>query len=379
MAKFLINNTALRNNGDVALVQSLSNALVRNGHQVMIATSYDNFAQQINVAEGVCPEVAGYKIRYFQHRLLANIAAIFLLLTDKHYRSCDVILGAPGGYINSFYGINWKLTIYRWAKVFGKKTAIYSQSVGPLNAQDKSILQASQRYIDLLVVRDVYSYKAAVDTGFLSENILLTEDAIFLENPVFSTESKSSKIVLFSVRQWTYEARDLNAYITLMCQLVQLVLAKGFRIEFVSTCQGLATYINDAQLAQTIVDNILKENPAADVCVDNTYHTLASLKSKISKSNLVIGTRLHMCLLALTSGIPAFNLSYEVKGQECYKYLGLTAYSIDYNELPTQAIQQLTHFLDNAEEIRVALPSIMQERHQVANDQLVTFLNRLGL
>ena len=257
MAKFLINNTALRNNGDVALVQSLSNALVRNGHQVMIATSYDNFAQQINIAEGVCPEVLGYKIRYFQHRLLANISAIFLLLTDKHYRSCDVILGAPGGYINSFYGINWKLTIYRWAKVFGKKTAIYSQSVGPLNAQDKSILQASQRYIDLLVVRDVYSYKAAVDTGFLSENILLTEDAIFLENPVFSTESKSSKIVLFSVRQWTYEARDLNAYITLMCQLVQLILAKGFRIEFVSTCQGLATYINDAQLAQTIVDKAI--------------------------------------------------------------------------------------------------------------------------
>lgn len=379
MAKFLINNTALRNNGDVALVQSLSNALVRNGHQVLVATSYEDYAKQVDAAEEFCTEVAGYKIRYFQRKLLASSAAIFLLLINKKYRTCDVILGAPGGYINSFYGIGWKLAIYKWAKVFGKKTAIYSQSIGPLNVLDQNILHDSQRYLNLLVVRDDYSYQAAVDAGFHTQNMLLTEDAIFLECPVFSAESVSSKTVLFSVRQWDYEARDLDAYILLVRKLVELVLSRGFRVEFVSTCQGVTGYIDDANLAKTIVNQMLKENPSADVLIDAAYLSLDALKLKISRSHLVVGTRLHMCLLAMTSGVPAFNLSYEVKGRECYKYLGLTAYSIDYNELPTNATQQLLQFLDKETEIRATLPPLMQERHQAANEQLMVFLNKLGV
>lgn len=207
MAKFLINNTALRNNGDVALIQSLSNALVRNGHQVIIATSYSEYAKQIDVAEAFCPDVTGYSKKKFQNNVLANIAAISKFISNKHYRNCDVILGAPGGYVNSFYGIGWKFKIYKWAKFFGKKTAIYSQSVGPLNIVDQEILEASRHYLDFLVVRDKYSSQVAIEAGFDFEKMQMTEDAIFLESPEFSTESQFSKTILFSVRQWSYEDR----------------------------------------------------------------------------------------------------------------------------------------------------------------------------
>jgi polysaccharide pyruvyl transferase WcaK-like protein len=83
--------------------------------------------------------------------------------------------------------------------------------------------------------------------------------------------------------------------------------------------------------------------------------------------------------LALISGVPAFNISYESKGQECYEYLGFKEFSVDYNAEHHVAESRLRKFLDSETAIRNQLPEILQKQNMRAQKDFDSFLSRLGL
>ena len=378
MARFLINNTALRNNGDVALVSALRTALNDRGHSVTIATAHPGHAALNFPASDLRKEVIGYRSPFFQGRTTAHIAAIARMLSAP-YRAADCILGAPGGYLNSYYGFSWKLAIYLWAKrLFRKKTAIYSQSIGPLYGRDAPALRCSANNLDLLVARDLLSFENARSAGLRDGQLLLTEDAVFLTSPRQSTASISSKIVLFSVREWPHDGRNAGQYKELVTSLSRAILSAGFDIVFASTCQGIDGYIDDSNLADEIARPLISEF-GSRLSVKRGRLSLHELSTLIESVHFVIGTRLHMCLLAMLVGVPAFNISYEAKGRECYGYLGLSAYSVDYNSSPDFALGRLAQFMNLLFDIRDSLPPLMNERHHQAHVSLDKFLSKLEI
>lgn len=380
MANIIINTTAVRNNGDVALIFALEAALINRGHSVKFATPHPDVLFQIQGRKNSCREVLGYGFKIFQNRFLSDLSALALLLFSNPYRRSDVIIGAPGGYINSYYGFTWRRAIYRWAHRFGKKTAIYAQSVGPLNEIDYQGLQSFTKNVDLLMTRDELSERTARSAGFTSDRIISSIDGFFLSSPQISPISSSSKTIAISVREWRHDGRNVDRYIDTISQLTEALLTRGFSIEFISTCQGIKNYIDDSQIAARIVNRLqLKHGKETPISVTPHSFSLEELKSRLSGYRIVIGTRLHMCLLALMSGVPAFNISYESKGRECYQYLGLQDYSIDYDTDPTIATQQLAEFLVNESKIREQLPSLMKANHRRAREDFELFAMRLGL
>jgi polysaccharide pyruvyl transferase WcaK-like protein len=86
-----------------------------------------------------------------------------------------------------------------------------------------------------------------------------------------------------------------------------------------------------------------------------------------------------MCLLALQCGVPAFNISYESKGVECYGYLGLERHTVDYNCDADTAAERLGDFLDSEAGIRERLPELIHAQHLRASRDLDSFLARLAL
>jgi polysaccharide pyruvyl transferase WcaK-like protein len=93
---------------------------------------------------------------------------------------------------------------------------------------------------------------------------------------------------------------------------------------------------------------------------------------------MVIGTRLHMCLLALLSEIPAFNISYERKGKEAYNYLKMNNYSCDYNEESSVAMEKFKTFVSEQLNIRKELSHTVYEKHISAQNNLDFFMNSLN-
>ena len=371
----LINNVVPLNNGDVALFYALYSKLIAAGFQVKIATYYYKLAKELYPNLPFVEEIGQHKI-FMKLPFLKPLLLPLLFFFSKHYREADVIVGTPGGYINSNYNIKNSLSIYKVAKHFGKKSVIYSQSVGPLNKKDALFFQKLMNTsISYIFVRDQFSFDVLTDLNISKEQFKLTKDAAFLLD-FKELESKQLKKVAISVREWNFDGRSRNDFIKMINAFVQKCVDKGFTIEFISTCQGLANYKDDAKLAQEIYNN-LDATLQDKITVLTDYYLFEDFYKKLEEYEFVIGTRLHMCITSLTKNIPAFNISYEVKGKECYKYLKLEEYSIDYNEDIEKAVQTFTNFIDKTNEIRTHLKIMMPKINEESNADFNYFKRKI--
>lgn len=372
----LIFNAVPTNNGDAALVFSLYDVFVKKGYNTKIAAMHYDLIKGIYKDKRIVQEIGDASIwkKFRYYGLIKKYSPLFFFWFSKDFRKSDLLVASPGGYINSYYGFTKVSLTFMIAKLFGKKTAIYSQSIGPLNKKGEYRMKQLARYVDLILARDVFSEDVLKKVGISSERYKLTEDAAFLLEYDNSESSVSSKVAAISVRGWKHDGRDNVHFQNMIAEFVKILVDQGYSIEFISTCQGLEGYVDDSKVAQTIY-NKLDSKYQEKVVVNDKYYNLDDFRLYIRQFNMVIGTRLHMCILSLIAGIPAFNISYEIKGKEVYKYCGLSKYSIDFNEDIRHGIDSLNKFIKDKEVIRNNLSTIIPQRNQKAQDTFDYLIN----
>ena len=84
-----------------------------------------------------------------------------------------------------------------------------------------------------------------------------------------------------------------------------------------------------------------------------------------------------MCIISMLQGVPAFNISYEIKGYECYKYMGMEEYSADFNEQPDIATKKLELFLQHLESISTTMSNRLKEIHAESLASSELFVSKL--
>lgn len=376
----LLTNSYAVNNGDFALVIALYEELIARGYSVTIATFFYDFLAKKYPNLPFIRELIDY--RFLKGGTF--IKKLFLKLNfyvNKKYHNHDAFIASPGGYVNSYYGLKRCLLPLEEAKRKSKKTAIYSQSIGPLNERDQHLLTRFSKSIDMILVRDAYSRKC-IDSIRCHSKVLQTKDAAFLLPPKASKAKSDCKTVAVSVREWKFDNRNMHSFHRMIQSFCEAVLINGFDIEFISTCQGVPGYRDDSAVAKAIRDLLVHNNPSiADrVRVNSAYHTYFELTDMLNtKYAFTIGTRLHMCILSLINGVPAYNISYEVKGIECYTYLGLENYSSDFNEPEDIALKKFTNFVETHKNIQASLLEKILPVHKESKETLAMFLKEMHL
>src|SRR5688572_4185947 len=290
--RILLVNSYAVNNGDMALVYALYEQLTARGYAVSIATFYYHFLKQHYPQLTLMRELNDYPL-FIQATFVRKIFSKTIFYLNRAYRNHDIFIASPGGYVNSYYGLKRSLLPLLLAKRQSKKTAIYSQSVGPLNEKDKSRLSSYSKSIDVILVRDDYS-KACLSSIPCYSKVTQTKDAAFLLPPRESKATPECKTVAVSVREWTYDKRDMEFFLKMMESFCEIVLNNGFDIEFISTCQGIRGYRDDAQVAAVIRDRLVKKyhNMTDRITVDSAYHTYFELVDLLNtKYCFTIGTR----------------------------------------------------------------------------------------
>lgn len=364
------------NNGDAALVFSLENSLIEKGFNINISTFHYDLVKNLYPEKELIKEITDY---YFFRKApqLKPIAVKLLFPFKKKYEDSIAMISAPGGYINSYYGFHHILELLKKAKQAGKATGIYSQSIGPLNKKDSNLLIKYAQYIDHLFVRDEFSDQQLKVINFPPQKYTLVEDGAFLINPNFDTQNKNNKIAI-SVRGWAHDNRNIKSYFKLIASLAESAVNFGLDIEFLSTCQGVEGYVDDSIIAKEIYKNLPKKIKSK-CSIDKKYYNYLSFFNKLGDYKIVIGTRLHMCILSLLRGIPAFNISYEIKGKECYNYLEIPELSIDYNEQNENALKKFKVFLNNIDKYKDKTQAAVLKQHNNATKHFDIFLRKLKL
>jgi colanic acid/amylovoran biosynthesis protein len=376
--RILLVNSYAVNNGDMALVHALYKQLEARGYAVTIATFYYHFLKHHYPQLPLIRELNDYPL-FIHATFVRKIFSKIIFYFNRAYRNHDIFIASPGGYVNSYYGLKRSLLPLLLAKQQSKRTAIYSQSVGPLNEKDQVRLTKYSKSIDTILVRDDYSKNCLSSIPCYSK-VIQTKDAAFLLPPRESIATPACKTVAVSVREWSHDQRDMESFLKMIELFCEAVLNRGFDIEFISTCQGVSGYRDDAQVAAVIKDRLLERYPemTGRMTVDSSYHTYFELVELLNtRYCFTIGTRLHMCILSLINGTPAFNISYEVKGLACYQYLGLEKYSVDFNEPAAAAIEKFEHFLENFMTLRSTLLDRLLPIHEESIISLDTFLREI--
>ena len=377
MKKVIIMNAVPTNNGDAALVLGLRDKLIEQGYEVWISTTKYDIVKKMY--PDVLWEKADYDFSAMYYRMFRIFPGLKKFILKRRvkkketYRDADFVIGAPGGYINSYYGIEEKLYCMKLIKeLYDTKLVMYSQSVGPLNEADRKILDNYMDIFELFMARDDISYENVKRY----KNCIKTNDAAFLLDNQACNDDKQKESVAVSVREWSFDDRSKEKYITLMKALVERCIDCGKHVEFISTCQGLENYVDDSKMAEEIV-NRLAEKYKNHVVIDNQYHTLYQLRDKIKKYDFVIGTRLHMCILTMLAGIPAMNISYEVKGKECFRMLGFEKYSLDYNSDVKEGLEVLQEFMENINDLAPKYREKIADMNQTAERYFEYMVNEV--
>ena len=379
--KILITNVVMLNGGDAAIVFGMQRAIreafgpeveirIHVRHPAIVASLYPELfiLETVGLYAGRFPQrrYIGRIVReirkaqlWFASLLLRRGWSIPTLVVPdrsirralKEYATADLIVSAGGTYLRDDYGMLSNLADYRVVLRLGKPLAFFTQSIGPFD--NLSSVHPLRQIFDqsiCMLLRDERSAEQARAMGVSGPEISVVPDAAFAlgDAVALATIAESPapvcpQRVAISVREWQHFATCSNdvgmrRYVSAMADLARHLVMRGVaEIVFLSTCQGITTYDDDAILADAIVrEAALIENDR--VVVVREFIRFDCLQEVLRTFDFAVCTRLHVAILCLIGGVSVVPIAYEFKSTELFSQLGLAEYVLDIETVSSQSL-----------------------------------------
>ncbi|MDQ4133710.1 MAG: polysaccharide pyruvyl transferase family protein [Actinomycetota bacterium] len=263
------------------------------------------------------------------------------------YRSADLIMTNGGTMLVEQYNFVPRLVDYTCALVLGARLLFFTQSLGPFTRPFlRRWLAAILRRASLVLVRGRESWTHVRALGVPESLLRVAPDPAFVlaaEERITvapeQSETGGGPKIAISVREWPFfhhapAALGQSRYEAAVADLcIYLVRTRAATITFVSTCQGIDEYwVDDSRVAERIVGR-LPADVAEGVAINRGFHPPSALRRVLGTFDVVVATRLHAAILAMTAGTPALGVAYERKSYEVFDALGLADSVVDIEEL----------------------------------------------
>jgi colanic acid/amylovoran biosynthesis protein len=286
------------------------------------------------------------------------------------FKNADLIISTGGTYLVEHYNLRPRFFELYLAAYARRPLILFTQSLGPfLRAENRRAIREICAASRLILLRDERSAKNLADIGVVGDKVRVTADAAFaLADPATvaaagSVRNADIRRVAVSVRDWTkFECKSadqgMRDYLDAVRNAVEwLVGSFGAEVTFLSTCQGIPQYwANDAVVAEEIVASLTAE-ARRHATVDHDFHAPKELMEMLRGFDLVISTRMHMAILALSSGVPVLPIAYEFKTEELFaNELGMAHWVFSIDDLtPTAIADSLPNFMEQLPGLRTGL------------------------
>ncbi|HMP31251.1 MAG TPA: polysaccharide pyruvyl transferase family protein [Saprospiraceae bacterium] len=238
----------------------------------------------------------------------------------------DLIIACPGGYLNHFYSLDQKFEILEFIIKNDKKFIILAQSISQLhfwNENDRERLLKILEKAEFITLREGYD---AFKRNSRLKNIYSTSDLAFLyQSSIKKIHSSRVKKVCINFRYW----KDINQNREKIIDLLKLLDETLIEIHFLSTCQDICGYTDDWKFFENFID--LNALPFNIIYHKRAFETDVLIK-QFASFDLIIGMRLHSCIMGILSGTPSINISYESKGKAIYQDINLENYVVSLED-----------------------------------------------
>ncbi|GAA0540287.1 polysaccharide pyruvyl transferase family protein [Paractinoplanes ferrugineus] len=268
-----------------------------------------------------------------QRRLIGRELAEYLRLC----RESDLVVCVGGGYLRGKPALSstfelslllQPLMLYRWMKI---PTVLYAQSVGPFaNRAQRWMAGHVLRKIDLVIAREDISLgilaglgattnvRRSVDSGFAFD----TATQVDIRRRVGAEPDRP--LVGITVRQWLDPAGQERYERAIATAADTAVEEFGATVVFVPQVTSERQGDDDRIAGRRVAARMRR--PAAVLADSFDHHTIKALYGGL---DLLIGTRFHSVIFAMTASVPVLAIEYEHKTSGIMHDLGLDEWVYD--------------------------------------------------
>lgn len=276
---------------------------------------------------GVEVDFVGYGASPAPMRVARPRALLREAVTRKHglrawLRGYDVVLDTRAG--DSFadiYGLprlRSMTALAEFARWSGVPVVMAPQTIGPFaTRQGRLLASRSMQNASLVMVRDSQSLEPARELG-PADRIVSTTDVVFALPPA-ERGRRRDVVINVSGLLWSENSHvDAERYRRDLIALVVALRTAGREISVMAHVLDSPLPDNDVPAVRALAEEI---EGSAEVIVPTS---LAEVRSVVTGAELVIGSRMHACLNALSVGTPAIALAYSRKFAPLLEDLGWT-------------------------------------------------------
>ncbi|WP_083879512.1 polysaccharide pyruvyl transferase family protein [Geminocystis herdmanii] len=304
---------------------------------------------------------------------LAQILVTETELDDiKHFSNANIIISTGGTYLVENYINDFPNRIfdYNLSLLLKCPLVFFTQSLGPFhNKKYQKKLNHIFNQSLLVLLRDEKSEQHLIDIGVNKNKIQISSDIVFSlgkllnfvsvsKDNLDNLENNQIKIAI-SVRDWKFfktktSKKGMINYKNCLVELINHLLKRGnIIIDFISTCQGIPEYHTDDSITAEEIKNLLPIEFQGKVNVNSNFNHPYKLLEILSSYDLVIGTRMHMCILSLVARTPVIPIAYEFKTKELFIRLGMEDWITDIETIDANSfIPLVENFIASLPEIR---------------------------
>jgi polysaccharide pyruvyl transferase CsaB len=224
----------------------------------------------------------------------------------KALTQCDMFISGGGSLFQdttSFKSLVYYLLLVLLAKVFGKKTFIFAQGIGPLNSFNARLLTSLVlKTVDKITVRDDESAKLLSSLGL---NSVVTADPVWMMDYAPKKPGNSVLKVGIQLRNWKF--KDESALNNLADAIISNFSAMPAQIELISLQSP-----DDNSIMENFSELLTGKGFKQEIQMRREMD-LQETVSCIAKLDLMIAMRYHAGLVAVKYCVPSLLLSYDPK------------------------------------------------------------------
>jgi polysaccharide pyruvyl transferase WcaK-like protein len=223
------------------------------------------------------------------------------------------------------------------------------QTIGPFDTRrGRAIGRRSMRTARAVMARDGASADCAQDLGVRVD--VRTTDVVFAL-PVPERTGERDVVLNVSGLLWNGSPHvDPASYRAVVRGLYRGLVERDRRVTLLAHVLDSRSPDNDVPTAEAFAAEV---GGSVEVVVPSS---LTEVREVVASAEVVLGSRMHACLNALSVGTPAIPLSYSRKFEPLLADLGWTA-QVDLRSTPDPAAAALEH-LDAAAVLTDALPAL---------------------
>lgn len=298
------------------------------------------------------------------------------------YENADTILSSGGGYIHDSRG---PIIIFAFFNIYigyllKKRVILYSQSIGPIrNKIYRYIAKFVLNRVYMILVREEISKDVLDKLGVYKPVVYITADPAFIYKEMNDgdiqkllhkeniLENNSRILVGITVRHWHYPVcsdpiSKFESYKRSIANVCDYIIEK---LDATVVFVPMVVMVNEDErdTAKGIIEYVKYKDRTKIITED---YSSVELRYIIGKMDMLIGTRFHSIIFAVTMNVPVVAIAYEHKAFGIMRMLNLEQFVCDINDLRTdELILKINNVLNNKNEIKNELRSkidVLQER-----------------